>query len=91
MPPRTMEALSDIAWGILLDKRIQEKYETWLSDAMPKPKREYLVPVFDQETWDQLMQAIREAAEVWKAQVIKEAQKPEERPWLENPAPEWTG
>jgi hypothetical protein len=44
---------------------------------MPKPKKEFLVPVFDQETWDEMLRAIQEAAEIWKSQVIKEAQNPE--------------
>jgi hypothetical protein len=48
-------ALPDLVWRILLQKGVQDRYETWLSDAMPKPKKEYLVPVFDQETWDHMM------------------------------------
>jgi len=43
-------ALPDLVWRILLQKGVQDRYETWMSDAMPKPKKEYLVPVFDQET-----------------------------------------
>jgi len=39
---------------------------------MLRPNREYLVPVFDQETWDHMMQAIKEALEIWKKQVIEE-------------------
>jgi len=31
---------------------------------MPKAKKEYLVPIFDQETWDHMMQAIKEALEI---------------------------
>ncbi len=77
-----MESIPDLAWGILLKKGIQDRYETYLSDAMPKPKKEYLFPVFDQETWDSMIQAILEAAEIWKAGVIKLAQEPEPGPGL---------
>jgi len=61
----------------ILQKGVQDRYETWLSDAMPRPKKEYLVPVFDQETWDHMMQAIKEALEIWKKQVIEEILIPE--------------
>ena len=44
---------------------------------MLRPNREYLVPVFDQETWDHMMQAIKEALEIWKKQVIEEILIPE--------------
>jgi hypothetical protein len=47
---------------------------------MPKPKKEFLVSVLDQETWNEMLQAIQEAAEIWKSQVIKEAQNPEPGP-----------
>jgi len=75
-------ALPDIVWRILLQRGVQDRYETWLSDAMPKPKKEYLVPVFDQETWDHMMQAIKEALEIWKKQVIEEALIPEPGPMI---------
>ncbi len=58
-----------------MKKGIQDRYETYLSNAMPK--KEYLVPVFDQETWDAMIQAILEAAEIWKSQVIKQAKERE--------------
>src|SRR2546422_4925340 len=74
---RKIMALPDLVWRILLQKGVQDRYETWLSDAMPKPKKEFLFPVFDQETWDHMMQAIKEALEIWKKQVIEEAMKPE--------------
>jgi hypothetical protein len=77
-----LESIPDLAWGVLLKKGIQHRYENYLSDAMPKPKKEYLVPVFDQETWDAMIQAILEAAEIWKAGVIKLAQEPEPGPGL---------
>jgi hypothetical protein len=77
-----LESIADLAWRILLKKGIQDRYETYLSDAMPKPKKEFLVPVFDQETWNEMLQAIQEAAEIWKSQVIKEAQKPEPGPGI---------
>lgn len=73
----TLESIPDLAWKILLKKGIQHRYETYLSDAMPKPKKQYVYPVFDQETWDALIQAILEAAEIWKAGIIKLAQEPE--------------
>jgi len=79
-----LESIADLAWGILLKKGIQDRYETYLSDAMPKPKKEFLVPVFDQETWDEMLHAIQEAAEIWKAQIIKEAQNPEPRRMFTN-------
>jgi len=44
---------------------------------MLRPNREYLVPVFDQETWDHMMQASKEALEIWKKQVIEEILIPE--------------
>ena len=66
----------------ILQKGVQDRYETWLSDAMPRPKKEYLVPVFDQETWDHMMQAIKEALEIWKKQVIEEALIPEPGPMM---------
>ena len=48
------------------------------------PKREYLYPGFDQETWDQLVKSYVEALEILKEQAIKEAQIPkkEESPWM---------
>jgi hypothetical protein len=75
-----LESIPDLAWGILLKKGIQDRYETYLSDAMPKPKKQYLFPVFDQGTWDAMIHAILEAAEIWKASVIKLAQEPEPGP-----------
>src|SRR5713226_3431270 len=75
-----LESIPDLAWGILLKKGIQDRYETYLSDAMPKPKKQYLFPVFDQETWDAMIQAILEAVEIWKSAVIKLAQEPEPGP-----------
>src|SRR5205809_7846257 len=48
---------------ILPQKRVQDRYKPWLSDAMPKPKKQYLVPVSDKETWDHMMLAIKEALE----------------------------
>ena len=65
-----------------MKKGIQDRYETYLSDAMPKPKKKYLVPVFDQETWDAMIQAILDAAEIWKSGVIKLAHEPEPGPGL---------
>jgi hypothetical protein len=75
-----LESIPDLAWRILLKKGIQDRYETYLSDAMPKPKKQYLYPVFDQVTWDAMIQAILEAAEIWKAGVVKLAQEPEPGP-----------
>ena len=49
---------------------------------MPRPKKEYLVPVFDQEPWDHMMQAIKEALEILKKQVIEEALIPEPGPMM---------
>jgi hypothetical protein len=49
---------------------------------MPKPKKQYLVPVFDKETWDAMLQAILEAAEIWKAGVIRLAKEPEPGPGI---------
>jgi len=77
-----LESIPDLAWGILLKKGIQDRFETYLSDAMPKPKKKYLFPVFDKETWDAMIQAILEAAEIWKAGVIKLAKEPEPGPGL---------
>jgi hypothetical protein len=54
-----------------LKKGIQDRFETYQSDAMPKPKKKYLVPAVDKETWDALIKSILEAMEIWKAAVIK--------------------
>jgi hypothetical protein len=75
-----LESIADLAWGILLQKGIQDRYETYLSDAMPKPKKQYLIPVFDKESWDAMIQAILEAAEIWRAGIMKPAQEPEPGP-----------
>ncbi len=48
---------------ILPQKGVQDRCEPWLSDAVPKPKKQYLVPVPDKETWDHMMQAIKDALE----------------------------
>ena len=79
-----MDSLRDKIWRNLLDKEIQLKYESALPDAFPMPKREYLYPGFDQETWDQLVKSYVEALEILKEQAIKEAQIPkkEESPWI---------
>jgi len=47
---------------------------------MPMPKLGYLVPYFDQVTWDQMTQAIAEAIAILKAHAIKEAQSSKEIP-----------
>ena len=52
-----MDSLRDKIWRNLLDKEIQLKYESALPDAFPMPKREYLYPGFDQETWNQLVKS----------------------------------
>jgi hypothetical protein len=77
-----LESIADLAWGILLKKGIQDRFETYLSDAMPKPKKQYLYPVFDQGTWDSMIQAILEAAEIWKVGVIRLAKEPEPGPGI---------
>ncbi len=74
-----MEALPDLVWRILLEKGVQLKYETWNTDAMPKPKREFLL---EKEAWDQLVQAILEAMEVLKVQAVKDTQPSYEGPWI---------
>jgi len=50
---------------------------------MPMPKRTYLVPFFDQVTWEQMMKSIMEAQEILKAQLVKEAQSTAEVPAVE--------
>src|SRR5260370_41195625 len=82
IPRKALESIPDLAWGILLRKGIQDRYETYLSDAMPKPKKQYLFPVFDQETWDAMIQAILEATEIWKAGAIRLAKELEPGPGI---------
>ena len=73
-----LEALRDVVWRILKEKGIDYKYVPATADDMPMPKPSYLVPFFDQVTWDQMMQAIAEAQEIFKAQVVKEARSQKE-------------
>ncbi len=79
-----MDSFRDRIWRNLLDKEIQLKYESVLPDAFPMPKREYLFPTFDEETWNQLVKSYMEALEILKEQAVKEAQTPkkEESPWM---------
>ncbi len=79
-----MDSLRDKIWSTLLDKEIQLKYESALPDAFPMPKREYLYPKFDEETWDQLVRSYVESLEVLKTQAIREAENPKKRdpPWF---------
>ena len=79
-----MDSLRDKIWRNLLDKEIQLRYESALPDAFPMPKREYLYPTFDQETWDKLVESYVESLEVLKTQAIKEAENPKKRdpPWF---------
>ena len=67
-----MDSLPDLVWRVLLEKggEIQLKYSTWLSDAMPKPKRQFLT---EEKAWDDLLEAILEAVKRLKAQAFKEA------------------
>jgi len=73
-----LEALRDVVWRILKGKGIDHKYVPATQDGMPMPKRSYLVPFFDQVTWDQMTKAIAEAQEILKAQAVKEAQSGKE-------------
>jgi len=58
------------------------KYSTWGSDAMPKPKREFLL---EEQAWTDLTDAILEAVKRLKAQAPKEvAEYRKPRPWLTN-------
>ena len=67
-----MDSLPDLVWQVLLEKgtEVQLKYSTWLSDAMPKPKREFLL---EDKAWDDLLEAIQEAVKRLKVQAVKEA------------------
>ena len=67
-----MDSLPDLVWRVLLEKGgdIQLKYSTWLSDAMPKPKRQFLT---EEKAWDDLLEAIVEAVKRLKVQAAKEA------------------
>ena len=67
-----MESLPDLVWRVLLEKggNIQLKYSTWLSDAMPKPKRQFLT---EEKAWNDLLEAIEDAAKRLKIQAAKEA------------------
>jgi len=63
-----MDSFRDLVWRLLLEMGIQLKFKGALSDAMPLPKRKYLVP-FDETTWNELMTAIDKAKELWKSQL----------------------
>ena len=68
-----MDALRDIVWEILREKGIDHKYEPHLQDGMPKPKSSFLIPFFDSVTWGQMTQAITEAQEIQRGQILKES------------------
>jgi hypothetical protein len=63
-----MDSFRDLVWRVLLEMGIQLKFQSAFSDAMPLPKRKYLVP-FDETTWNELMNAIDKAKELWKSQL----------------------
>jgi hypothetical protein len=79
-----LDSLRDKIWRNLLDKEIQLKYESAMPDAFPMPKRHYLHPVFDVETWDALVKAYVESLDTLRDQAVKEAAIPKKRepPWL---------
>ena len=68
-----MDALPELVWRVLREKGANiSKYSTWLSDTMPKPKREYLT---EDKAWDDLLDAIQEAVKRLKVQAAKEAKE----------------
>jgi hypothetical protein len=79
-----LDSLRDRIWRSLLEKEIQQKYDSALPDALPMPKRQYLYPKFDQQTWDQLVKSYVEALEVLRGQAVEEAESPPKRdpPWF---------
>lgn len=46
------------------------RYDTWLSEAMPRPKRKF---VDEEKVWDDLRAAILETVKRLKAHMIEEA------------------
>ena len=77
-----MDSLPDLVWRILLEKggEVQMKYETYLSDAMPKPKRKF---VAEDKVWDDLLGATQEAVKRLRAQMVEEAKNYREPgPWF---------
>ena len=67
-----MDSLPDLVWRVLLEKgaETQMKYDTWLSDAMPKPRRKF---VGEDRVWDDLREATLEALKRLRVQMVEEA------------------
>jgi hypothetical protein len=81
-----MDSFRDEVWKILMamGAKIQMKYDSILPDAFPVPKKEYLFPNCDKETWDDLIRVYVTALEVLRGQVIFELVNPLPKtpPWM---------
>lgn len=84
-----LDSLRDKILRNLADKQVQLKYRLALPDNFPMPKKEFLHPKFDVETWDTLVKAYIESLEILKTQAISEIENPKEpvAPWMrKNPS-----
>ena len=81
-----MDSFREEVWKILMAKgaTTQMKYDSVLPNAFPMPRKEYLSPNFDKETWDVLVQAYVTALEVLRGQMIFEIVNPlpKTSPWM---------
>jgi threonyl-tRNA synthetase len=79
----TMDALPDLVWEVLGEKGVyvQMKYSTHLSDAMPKPRRKF---VMEDKAWDELAEACQEAVKRLRAQMVKEVE--DDAKWKDAPS-----
>ena len=81
-----MDSLRDEVWRNLHLKglKTQIKYDSAMPDAFPMPKKEFLYPNFDQETWNDLVKAYITSLEVLRGQMIYDLVNPlpKEEPWM---------
>ncbi len=81
-----MDSFRDEVWRNLLLKseKVQVKYESALPDALPMPKKEFLFPNFDQETWNELVSAYITSLKVLRGQMIYDLVNPLPKlePWM---------
>ena len=81
-----MDSFRDEVWRNLHLKgdKVQMKYDSPLPDALPMPKKEFLFPNFDQETWNDLVKAYVTSLEVLRGQMIYDLVNPlpKPEPWM---------
>ena len=81
-----MDSFRDEVWKNLhaMGHNVQLKYEPSMPDAFPMPKKEYLFPNFDHETWNDLVRAYVTSLEVLRGQMIFDLVNPlpKESPWM---------